>query len=154
MLQLASKDKAKEHDSAAIEQMILEDCQLLGINLPAINSFTIPRFSLPLSKINYAALISKALYIAKSEQKAKQRLQKGKTVMARKHNNASSLSIESADGIRKIVTQIDASSGESDPSKVRSGALNNMVIDENQTLGEESDDGMFFSTIEGGDAMA
>lgn len=92
--------------------MILEDCQLLGINLPEITSIAIPRFSLPLSKINYAALISKALYFAKSELKAKIRMAKGKSSLNRK-TNLSSLSAEFGDGIRKTVTQMDGSRGES-----------------------------------------
>ena len=49
------------------EDMIIADCFMLGITLPDIEYVNIPRFSLPLAKINYAALISRAYYYYKKD---------------------------------------------------------------------------------------
>ena len=49
------------------EDMIIADCFMLGIKLPDIEYVNIPRFSLPLAKINYAALISRAYYYYKKD---------------------------------------------------------------------------------------
>ena len=48
--------------------MIIDDCKMIGISLPPLNDDDgLPRFSLPLNKINYGALISRALYYFKKE---------------------------------------------------------------------------------------
>ena len=41
---------------------------MLGIPLPELDEINLPRFRMPLNKINYAGLISKALYYLKIEQ--------------------------------------------------------------------------------------
>ena len=53
-----------------VEKRILDDCSLIDLNLPMIEmNMGLPRFSLPLSKINYAALISKAYFLYKKHEK-------------------------------------------------------------------------------------
>ena len=58
------------------EDMIIADCFMLGIKLPDIEYVNIPRFSLPLNKINYAALISRAYYYYKKDYVLKEKKKK------------------------------------------------------------------------------
>ena len=53
------------------EEKILYDCSLLGITLPEVNTMNIPRFTCPINKINYGALISKAFYFSWRESNLK-----------------------------------------------------------------------------------
>lgn len=50
-----------------IETQILDDCVLMGITLPEIPPFDMPRFTMPLNKINYGSLIAKAFYFYKKD---------------------------------------------------------------------------------------
>ena len=58
------------------EDQIIGDCNMLGITLPDIDFINIPRFSLPLAKINYAALISRAYYFYKKDSAIKEKKKK------------------------------------------------------------------------------
>ena len=49
---------------------------MLGITLPDIDYINVPRFSLPLGKINYAALISRAYYYYKKDDLLKEKKKK------------------------------------------------------------------------------
>ena len=69
-IQSIVSDRAKQKMEEN-EMRVIDDCNMLGITLPDINDFTMPRFSCPVNKINYSALISKAYYFYWRENKSK-----------------------------------------------------------------------------------
>ena len=59
-----------------VEEKILGDCALIGLDLPKIDKDTVPRFSCPINKIEYEFLISKAYHFSRMEEQERQRMLK------------------------------------------------------------------------------
>lgn len=54
-----------------VEAKIISDCSLIGMTLPPIDAESVPRFSLPINKIDFASLIFKAYHFRRVEDQAK-----------------------------------------------------------------------------------
>ena len=45
-----------------VERKVVGDCKLIGMKLPPIDADSVPRFSLPINKVDFTSLIVKAFY--------------------------------------------------------------------------------------------
>jgi len=55
-----------------VEKRIVDDCHLIGlIPLEPINPESVPRFSCPISKINFVELITRAYHFSRIEEREK-----------------------------------------------------------------------------------